>query len=44
MAAVDPDGVLAGHDPSYPAFALPFQDLTSSNHTAQWTTRIVGVQ
>jgi hypothetical protein len=23
-------------DPSYTAFALPFQDITTSNHIAQW--------
>ncbi|HTR54426.1 MAG TPA: hypothetical protein VMJ10_27225 [Kofleriaceae bacterium] len=43
MAAIDldtPDGL----DPSYVAFALPFQDLTTSNHIAQWTTQIVVVQ
>jgi hypothetical protein len=28
-------------DPSYPAFWLPFQDPTTHNHTAQWTTTIV---
>jgi hypothetical protein len=41
MAAVDPDQVAAGVDPSYPAFALPFQDLTTSNHIAQWTQKVV---
>jgi hypothetical protein len=40
MAAVDPDKITTGSDPSYPAFALPFQDLTTSNHIAQWTTQI----
>jgi hypothetical protein len=29
-------------DPSFPAFWLPFQDPTTHNHTAQWTTTIVG--
>jgi hypothetical protein len=38
MAAIDPD---APDDPSFAAFALPFQDLTTSNHVAQWTTEIV---
>jgi hypothetical protein len=42
MAAVDPDKVSSGIDPSYPAFVLPFQDLTTSNHIAQWTTKVVG--
>jgi hypothetical protein len=41
MAALDPTRVGGGVDPSYPAFVLPFQDLTTSNHIAQWTTRIV---
>lgn len=41
MAAVDPDIGLAGGDPSYPAFALPFQDLGTSNHIAQWTEEVV---
>lgn len=41
MAAVDLDAP-AGTDPSYAAFALPFQDITTSNHIAQWTTQVVG--
>lgn len=41
MAAVDPDRVAQGLDPSYPAFALPFQDFSTSNHIAQWTTVVV---
>lgn len=41
MVAIDPDRALAGEDPSYPAFYLPFQDVTSSNHIAQWTKEIV---
>ena len=44
MVAIDPDKVAAGQDPSYPAFALPFQDLASSNHIAQWTEEIVVVE
>ncbi len=31
----------AGQDPTTPAFRLPFQNLSSSNHIAQWTERIV---
>jgi hypothetical protein len=42
MAAVDPDRVAAGQDGCYTAFALPFQDITTSNHIAQWTTKVVG--
>lgn len=41
MAAVDPDKMAQGLDPSYPAFALPFQDLTTSNHIAQWAQYLV---
>jgi hypothetical protein len=40
MAAVDPDAALSGQDPSYPAFVLPFQDITTDNHTAQWAERV----
>jgi len=28
-------------DPSSPAFWLPFQDIKTHNHTAQWTTTVV---
>jgi len=31
----------AGMDPSAAAFRLPFQNLTSSNHIAQWTERVI---
>jgi hypothetical protein len=41
MTAIDPDQVAAGKDPSFPAFALPFQDLSTSNHIAQWTEKVV---
>jgi hypothetical protein len=41
MAAVDPDQIGNGLDGSFPAFALPFQDLGTSNHIAQWTTTVV---
>ena len=41
MAAVDPDAVLRGEDGSFAPFALPFQDLSTSNHIAQWTSQIV---
>ncbi|WNG51375.1 hypothetical protein F0U60_50025 [Archangium minus] len=36
IAAVDPDKLDQGVDPSYPAFALPMQNLTVSNHLPQW--------
>jgi hypothetical protein len=41
MFALDADRVKAGEDGSYPGFFLPFQDLKTSNHMAQWTARIV---
>ncbi len=41
MAAIDPDVVERGEDGSFAAFALPFQDLGTSNHIAQWTAAIV---
>ena len=32
-----------GTDPSYAAFCLPFQDITTGNHIAQWTqTYVIG--
>ncbi len=31
----------AGQDPSIAAFRLPFQNLLSNNHIAQWTERVV---
>jgi hypothetical protein len=41
MFAIDPAAVLSGNDGSRRGFFLPFQDLTTSNHMAQWTQRIV---
>jgi hypothetical protein len=41
MFAIDPEKVAAGQDGSYPAFFLPFQDLTTSNHIGQWTQKVV---
>jgi hypothetical protein len=41
MFALDAAAVKNGQDGSYPGFFLPFQDLTTSNHMAQWTQRIV---
>jgi hypothetical protein len=37
MVGIDPDAIAAGRDPTFPAFVLPFQDRTTSNHIAQWT-------
>ncbi len=41
MFAVDPAKVLAGVDGSYKPFFLPFQDLTTSNHFAQWAANFI---
>ena len=35
MVGVNPGA--GGRDPSFAAFCLPFQDVTTSNHIAQWT-------
>jgi hypothetical protein len=32
-----------GSDPSFTAFCLPFQDITTSNHIAQWTKTFVTI-
>ena len=42
MAAVDLTTIEAGGDPSFPAFWLPFQEVTAHNHIAQWVIQIVG--
>lgn len=44
MVGIDPDAVLRGEDGSAAAFALPFQDLSTSNHIGQWTQRVVPVE
>jgi hypothetical protein len=44
MVAIDPDLAAQGQDPSYAAFCLPFQDVTTSNHIAQWTEDVVTIQ
>jgi hypothetical protein len=39
MAAINlSTAEFASQDPSFPAFYLPFQDIKTHNHTAQWTT------
>lgn len=40
MAAFDPNKAKMGQDPSTTAFWLPFQDLGSGNHIAQWVTKV----
>lgn len=44
MAAVivDPDPSLDAQDRSFPAFWLPFQDVTAHNHSAQWAESAQG--
>ena len=44
MAGIDPDAAQSGLDPSTPAFALPFQELSTDNHTAQWTEAVIVVE
>lgn len=44
MAAVivDPDPGADATDRSFPAFWLPFQDVNSHNHSAQWVEKVAG--
>ncbi len=44
MAAiiVDPARSIDATDRSYPAFWLPFQDVTAHNHSAQWVATVQG--
>ncbi|HEY6459881.1 MAG TPA: hypothetical protein VIY73_07005, partial [Polyangiaceae bacterium] len=44
MAAIiiDPDRTLDSTDRSFPAFWLPFQDVTAHNHSAQWVATVQG--
>jgi hypothetical protein len=39
MVGVQP--AIGGGDPSFTAFCLPFQDITTSNHIAQWTKEFI---
>jgi hypothetical protein len=39
---VDTDPSLDKSDRSFPAFWLPFQDVTSHNHSPQWVQQIQG--
>ena len=43
MVAIDPARLAKGEDPSSPAFCLPFQDITTSNHIAQWTGGVAAI-
>jgi hypothetical protein len=44
MAPFFPDRASAANDPSDVAFRLPFQNINSNNHIAQWTEQVVGLQ
>ena len=44
MTPFFPERAAIGADPTAPAFRLPFQNLDSSNHIAQWTTQVVPVE
>jgi hypothetical protein len=44
MTPFFPNRAAQGADPSANAFRLPFQNLSSSNHIAQWTQRVVVIQ
>jgi hypothetical protein len=41
MTPVFPARAAAGQDPSGNAFRVPFQDVNTSNHIAQWTKSVV---
>ena len=41
MVGINPG--VGGSDPSYTAFCLPFQDVTTSNHLAQWAKYFIKV-
>jgi len=43
MAGFDPLRAEDGLDPSWPAFYLPFQDITTNNHIPQWTGTVVPI-
>jgi len=44
MSPFFPDRAAAGTDPSVVGFRLPFQNIDSNNHIAQWTEQVVGIQ
>ncbi len=44
MTPFFPDQATMGADPSAPGFWLPFQNIDSSNHIAQWTEQVLGIQ
>jgi hypothetical protein len=44
MAAFDPAVASGSADPSHAPFWLPFQNIQTNNHIAQWAEQIVGIQ
>jgi hypothetical protein len=44
MTAFVPAAADAQTDPSQPTFRLPFQNIDSNNHIAQWTEQIIVTQ
>jgi hypothetical protein len=44
MTPFFPEHAASASDPSTSAFRLPFQDIGSNNHIAQWTERVVTTQ
>ncbi|HEY4244687.1 MAG TPA: hypothetical protein VGM88_32960 [Kofleriaceae bacterium] len=44
MTPFFPDRAAGGTDPSTAAFRLPFQDIGSNNHIAQWAEKVVVTQ
>lgn len=42
MVAIEPERLAQGLDPSSAPFALPFQELDTSNHIGVWTEQAVG--
>lgn len=44
MTPVIPSRAEAGMDPSGPAFRLPFQNVATGNHIAQWTQEVVVIE
>jgi hypothetical protein len=44
MTPFFPDKATAASDPSAAAFRLPFQNIDSNNHIAQWTEQIIAPQ
>lgn len=44
MAAVDPERLDEEEDPSFPAFAIPYQEFDTDNHIPQWTQSTVVIE